>query len=102
MAVATPSTDLGGPAMTSWPLPQELSSWVLLLASVLDARYHQRLAALVSGVLFARGRRTVTAWLRAAGVAAGFRAYYRLLPGLARRADELARLVLLRVALPVV
>jgi DDE superfamily endonuclease len=102
MAVATPSTDLGGPAMTSWPLPQELSSWVLLLASVLDARYHQRLSALVPGVLLARGRRTVTAWLRAAGVAAGFRAYYRLLPGLARRADELARLVLLRVALPVV
>jgi hypothetical protein len=86
--------------MTSWPLPQELSSWVLLLASTLDARQQQRLAALVSGALFARGRRTVTSWLRAAGITASFRAYYRLLPALARRADELARLVLLRVALP--
>jgi hypothetical protein len=88
--------------MTSWPLPPELSSWVLLLAQVLDARQQQRFAALVSGVLFARGRRTVTSWLRAAGITDQFRPCYYLLSGLARRADELARLVLLRVALPVV
>src|SRR3954454_8858750 len=102
MAVATPSTDLGGPAMTSWPLPPPLSRWVLLLASALDARHRPRLADLAAAAAFARGRRTVTAWLRPAGVAAGFRAHYRLLPGLARRADELARPLLLRVALPAV
>jgi Transposase DDE domain len=88
--------------MTSWPLPPELSSWVLLLAHALDARQQQRFAALVSGALFAKGRRTVTNWLRAAGITDQFRPCYYLLSGLARRADELARLVLLRVALPVV
>src|SRR5437763_12810248 len=101
MAVGTPSTDLGGPAMTSWPLPQELSSWVLLLASALDARQHERFAAVLTGALFARGRRTVTSWLRAAGITEGFQPCYYLLSGLARRADALARLVLLRVILPV-
>jgi hypothetical protein len=74
----------------------------MLLASVLDARQQQRFTALVGGVLFARGRRTVTSWLRAAGITAGFKPCYDLLSGLARRTDELARLVLLRVAYPAV
>jgi len=74
---------------------------VLLLASTLDARLHGRFAALVGGALFAKGRRTVTSWLRAAGITAGFKPCYYLLSVLARRADELARLVLLRAALPV-
>ena len=87
--------------MSSWPLPQELSSWVLLLASTLDARLHGRFAALVGGALFAKGRRTVTSWLRAAGITAGFKPCYYLLSVLARRADEIARLVLLRAAQPV-
>jgi len=87
--------------MPSWPLPPELSTWVVTLAAVLDARQRQRFAALVTGLLFARGRRTVTAWLRAAGIAADFRPCYYLLSSLARWADELARLVLLRIALPV-
>jgi hypothetical protein len=102
MVIATPSTDLGGPAMTSWPLPQELSSWVLLLTSALDARQHQRFTALVGGALFARGRRTVTSWLRAAGITADYKPCYYLLSSLARGTDELARLLLLRVALPAV
>jgi DDE superfamily endonuclease len=88
--------------MSSWPLPQELSTWFHLLAAALDARQQQRLLALLTGALFARGRRTVTSWLRAAGITAEFRPCYYLLSGLARRADELARLVLLRVALPAV
>src|SRR5262245_29273619 len=101
MAVATPATSFGGPAMTSWPLPQELSTWFHLLAAALDARQQQRLLALLAGALFARGRRTVTRWLRAAGITEGFRPCYYLLSSLARRTDELARLVLLRLALPV-
>src|SRR4051812_7918115 len=58
MAVATPATVLRGPAMTSWPLPQELSSWLLLLTHALDARQQQRFLGLVRGALFARGPRT--------------------------------------------
>jgi hypothetical protein len=88
--------------MTSWPLPQELSSWVLLLTSALGARQHERFTALVSGALFARGRRTVTSWLRAAGITTDFKPCYWLLSSLAHRTDELARLVLLRGLLPVV
>src|ERR1043166_3627434 len=100
MAGATPATSFGGPAMTSWPPPPECSRWSHLLAAALDARQQQRLLALLAGALFAKGRRTVTSWLRAAGITEEFRPCYYLLSGLARRTDELARLVLLRVALP--
>jgi hypothetical protein len=55
------------------PLWQDL---VRGLASCLHQRHAFRLAILLTGTLFAKGRRTVTSWLRASGVGLGFAAYY--------------------------
>ena len=74
--------------MTSWPLPQALSSWLLLLTHALDARQRERFTALVGGALFARGRRAVTSWLRGAGITTAFKPCYRLLSRLARSTDD--------------
>src|SRR6478735_8765942 len=98
--VATPSPTLGEPAMTLWQLPPDLAAWLLPLTCALDARQHARLPALVAGLLFARGRRTVTRWLRAAGLGDDFRACYGLVYRLGRRAERLARGLLVGVALP--
>jgi len=68
------------------------------LASCLHQRHAFRLAVLLTGALFAKGRRTVTSWLRAAGVGIGFSAYYYFLAALGRRVEPLAGL-LLRCAL---
>ena len=87
--------------MSLWQLPQELAAWLLPLAAILDARQRDRLADLVSGLLLARGRRTVTSWLRSAGLGSDFRACYRLINRVGRRTERLARQLLLRVALPV-
>jgi len=81
-------------------LPAELAAWVVPLTLALDARQHARLAALLAGLLFARGRRTVSSWIRAAGLSADFRACYGLVDRLGRRAERLARALLVRVALP--
>jgi hypothetical protein len=86
--------------MSLWQLPQELAAWLTALAFTLDARQRDRLVALVTGLLFARGRRTVTAWLRAAGLGRDFRACYGLVYRVGRRAERLARCLLVRVALP--
>src|SRR5947209_3748614 len=86
--------------MSLCTLPPELSCWVTHLAITLDARVQGRLAVLLAGLLFARGRRTVTSWLRAAGVGKGFRRYYDFLAGLGRRTDVLAAGLLLRVLVP--
>jgi DDE superfamily endonuclease len=86
--------------MTFSQLPHDLTAALLLLANTLDARQQQRFLTLLTGALFARGRRTVTAWLHAAGITHDFRPCYYLLSSLARQADEMTRLLLLRIALP--
>jgi hypothetical protein len=69
------------------------------MASFLHQRLAWRLAVLLLGALFARGRRTVTSWLRAAGVGRGFPAYYYFLAALGRRAALPAGLLLQRALL---
>src|SRR5437588_2415834 len=87
--------------MLEWHLPAELVFWVTQLASPLHARLAWRLLPLVGGLLFAQGSRTVTSWLRAAGIGPGFQRYYYFLGSLGRKTEVLAAL-LLRRALTVV
>ena len=64
------------------------------LAAFLHQRAAGRLAVLLLGALFAKGRRTVTSWLRAADIGVGYAAYYYFLSALGRRADLLAGVLL--------
>jgi hypothetical protein len=70
----------------------------------LHARNRWRLPVLLVGILFARGRRTVTSWLRAAGISDDFRDYYYFLAPLGRKTNSLAtrllRLLLRELPLP--
>jgi hypothetical protein len=78
-------------------LPFLPSFWQDLVASMaffLHQRHAGRLAVLLLGALFAKGRRTVTTWLRAAHVGRGFAAYYYFLAMLGRQTDFLAGLLL--------
>ena len=86
--------------MSLCPLPPDLSAWVLALATCLDARQHQRFAALLTGLLFARGRRTVTTWLRAGDLTHEFRQSYGLLARVGQRSTWLAVWLLRRAAIP--
>ena len=76
--------------MSLWMTPAELSCWFAVLASCLDVRNQARFLTLLGGVLFARGRRTVTSWLRAAGIADDFRPAYSLLWTVGRRTAWMA------------
>ena len=66
---------------TQW-LPVSLVVWITALAGTLDARQQVRFVALCTGLLFARGRRTVASWLRAVARA---RLQALLLPARQRR-----------------
>jgi DDE superfamily endonuclease len=81
-------------------LPAALSAWVALLVNVLDPRSAPRLARLLGGALFARGRRTVTAWFRACGITTDFRPAYHALAAAGRRAQWLAFQLLIGVLRP--
>jgi DDE superfamily endonuclease len=80
-------------------LPPLWQDVVAGMASLLHQRHGWRLAVLLLGALFAKGRRTVTSWLRAAGVGPGFAAYYYFLAALGRQAPLLAGLLLQRAVL---
>jgi DDE superfamily endonuclease len=82
-------------------LPNDLSAWIVTLAAALDPRVQHRLLGLLTGLLFARGRRTVTSWLRAAGLSKQFRPHYYFLASVGRRTARIAVQVLLDVAWPI-
>ena len=77
-------------------LPTLLSAWMSDITAALDRRSAPRLLSLLLGALFAKGRRTVTSWFRAAGITTEFRPAYNALWAAGRHADALAyRLVCL-------
>jgi hypothetical protein len=71
-------------------LPASLSRTFAAFAHWLDRRTAARLPLLLSGVLLASGRRTATAWFRAAGITTEFRCAYHTIYAVGRRADSLA------------
>ncbi len=64
--------------------------WFSAVAAALDPRSAPRLARLFLGALLARGRRTVTSWIRAAGLSAEFRPCYTTVAAAGKRADLIA------------
>jgi len=78
-----------------WRCPEDWSEWSQWLAAGLHARNRWRLPVLLTGILFAQGRRTVTTWLRAAGVSPDFQDYYYFLAALGRKTNSVATQLLL-------
>jgi hypothetical protein len=87
-----------------WTCPEDWSEWSAWLAAGLHARHRWRLPLLLVGILFAHGRRTVTTWLRAAGISDDFSDYYYFLASLGRKteivATQLLSLILRTLPLP--
>ena len=84
-------------------LPADVTGWLKHFSTLLDARLRRRWQKLIRGMLFARGRRTVTSWLRAAGIGAGFQDYYYFLGSLGQRTTTLSTALLslaVRVIVP--
>jgi DDE superfamily endonuclease len=71
-------------------LPTLLTSAFFDLACWLQRRSALRLPLLLCGLLFAKGRRTVTSWFRAAGIAADYRPAYVTVCAVGRRATAMA------------
>ena len=79
------------------PAPCQWFSW---LATALDRRSAPRLALLFFGAVLARGRRTVTTWIRAAGLSGRYQSCYIAVAAAGKRADRVARRLLTEVVQP--
>src|SRR6266404_1033625 len=71
-------------------LPPFLTSVFSSLAHWLHKRSAARLPLILVGILFARGRRTVTSWFRAAGISDDFRNAYTTVCAVGREFDHMA------------
>ena len=79
-----------------WECPNQWTEWSEWLSAGLHARNRWRLPVLLSGILLASGRRTVTTWLRAAGISDDFDDYYYFLAVVGCKTELIAtQLVLL-------
>jgi hypothetical protein len=76
--------------MVRYRPPTDWQQWVEWLAAGLHGRSRWRLSLIIMGIVFARGRRTVTTWLRAVGIRDDFADYYYFLQPLGRKARETA------------
>jgi len=64
--------------------------WFSALAAALDRRSAVRLARVFLGAVLAAGRRTITAWIRAAGLSADYKPVYTAVAAAGARADRIA------------
>jgi DDE superfamily endonuclease len=86
---------------SSHPTPASCQ-WFARLAAALDRRSAPRLALLFLGAVLARGRRTVTSWIRAAGLSDQFRSCYTAVAAAGKKAETIAAYLVLWVVKPLV
>jgi hypothetical protein len=86
---------------SSHPLPAPCQ-WFARLAAALDKRSAPRLASLLLGAVLARGRRTVTTWIRAARLGDRYRSCYLAVAAAGERSDRVADRLLAEVVGPLV
>src|SRR5271157_1447586 len=79
----------------------EVAQWIEQLSGLLHQANAWRLAPLLWGMLFSRGRRTVACWLRTAEVSKDYQDHYYFLGSLGRNATSVAG-ALLRLAVRIV
>lgn len=73
-----------------WIFPNYWQVMVITLSSVLHQRSAWRLATIFIAMLFTRGRKTITNWLRAAGINRCYKAYYYFIGSLAQKTENIA------------
>jgi hypothetical protein len=88
--------------VTSSHLDVGTRQWFSRLAAPLDRRSAPRLILLLLGAILARGRRTVTSWIRAVGLSAQYRPCYATVAAAGKKADDVAARLALDVVRPMV
>lgn len=76
--------------LTEWIFPDYWQVMAVALSSILHQRSAWRLTVIFTAMLFAKGRKTVTSWLRAADINRCYKAYYYFIGSLAQKTENIA------------
>src|SRR5262245_14520730 len=74
--------------------------WFARLATALDSRSAPRLVLLFLGAVLARGRRTVTSWIRATGLSSQFRSCYTAVAAAVKQVETISAHLVVAVVEP--
>jgi hypothetical protein len=88
--------------MTSSHQDAPSCQWFSHLSTPLDRRSAARLALLFLGALLARGRRTVTSWIRAAGLSQSYQPCYTTIAAAGKKTADVAARLLTWVVKPLI
>jgi hypothetical protein len=80
--------------LTKWIFPDFWHVTVMALSYALHQRSAWRLSIVFTAMLFAKGRKTITSWLRAAGIDCCYKAYYYFIGSLAQKIENIAAALL--------
>jgi len=75
---------------TKWIFPDFWQVTVIALSCVLHQRSAWRLSLIFTAMLFAKGRKTITSWLRAAGISRCCKAFYYCIGSLGKKTKMIA------------
>ena len=75
---------------TKWIFPDFWHVMVVALSCILHQRSAWRLSQIFTSMLFAKGRKTITSWLRAAGINRCYKAFYYFIGSLGNKTENIA------------
>jgi hypothetical protein len=76
-----------------WILPDSWQFMMQALGNVLHQRSAWRLSVIMAGIIFAKGRRTITSWFRAAGIIRQYKAFYYFIGSLGQKTEAVATIL---------
>lgn len=79
--------------MNRWIFPKLVTVWIAIIAATLHRRSAWRLGVLIGGVIWGHGRRTVTAWFRAAGIVEPYKTFYTFIAALGRKTQTVGAIL---------
>src|SRR4030042_5842982 len=80
----------GEPMFTKWIFPDNWQIMIIAICSVLHQRLAWRLNIIIAGIIFSRGRKTVTSWFRAAGITKRYKAFYYFVGSIGQKTEIIA------------
>jgi len=73
-----------------WIFPDTWQVLVVALCGVIHQRSAWRLGIIIGGIVFAKGRRTITSWFRSAGINRRYNAFYYFIGSIGRKTETVA------------
>jgi len=75
---------------TKWIFPDSWQIITIAICSVLHQRLAWRMSIIIAGIVFARGRKTITSWFRAAGITERYKAFYYFVGSIGQKTQIIA------------